>query len=379
MSVSPEQIGALHETYERQRDEALQNLGKVNVLIAGSSGVGKSTLINSIFGREVARTGVGKAVTQGIDRFEPPGSTLRIYDTRGFEIKNSEATVGAVREEVRRLRSSTDPNDQIHVAWLCIMERSHRIEAVHTSFLSMLSSESVPALVVVTKSLGDEEMLAAVKNLAIPNRGVRQVLAMPENLRGHEFPAHGVQDLVDDTIALLPEAQKSAFIAAQRARWDLKEKAATEAIAVAAAAAATSAFIPVPGGHSVALASIQMGLMARINAVLGITAAQAGGKDFVKGFIGMAAAHFGGQAAFGLAVSEALKFIPGLGTIGAGVIGGSIAAPITVVFGYAYLDAVKVYARDDLPLPSSDELAQRMAEMLKLNGQRYQSAASQYQ
>ena len=379
MSITPEQFGALHETYEKQRDDALQHLGKVNVLIAGSSGVGKSTLINSIFGKEVAKTGVGKAVTQNIDCFEPPASTLRIYDTRGFEIKNSETTVGAVKTEVRKLRASVNPNDQIHVTWLCIMENSHRVEDVHSSFLQMLSSENVPALVVVTKSLGDEEMLAAVKNIAVPNRGVRPVLAMSQNLRGHTFPAHGVNELVDDTIALLPEAQKSAFIAAQKARWDIKEKAAIEAIAVAAAAAGASAFIPVPGGHSAALASIQMGLMARINAVLGITPAHAGGKDFVKGFVGMAVAHFGGQAAFGLAISEALKFIPGLGTIGAGVIGGSIAAPITIVFGRAYLDAVKVYARDDLPLPSSEELAQRMAEMLKLNGQRYQNAAQQNQ
>ena len=376
---TPENVAQLADVYDQQRSAAVDHLGKVNVLIAGSAGVGKSTLINSIFGKEVAKTGVGRAVTQSIDRFEPPNSTLRIYDTRGFEIKNSEATVGAVQNEVRRLRASTDPYDQIHVAWLCILEHSRRVEDVHTSFLRMLSSESVPALVVITQSFEDEEMLAAVQRLAVPNRGVHQVLSESKTIKGHGISAFGVKELVDATLALLPDAQKAAFIAAQKARWELKEKAAVAAITYASFGAGASAFNPIPGGHSVVLAGIQMGLMARINAAIGISPEQTAGKDFVKGFLGMTAAHFGGQAAFGLVVSEALKFLPGLGTIGAGIIGGSIAAPITFAFGHAYLDSVKAYARDDLPLPPADQLASLMAQALRQNKDRYDQLAKQSQ
>ncbi len=36
---------------------------KTNILIAGKSGVGKSSLLNYIFGEEVAETGAGKPVT----------------------------------------------------------------------------------------------------------------------------------------------------------------------------------------------------------------------------------------------------------------------------------------------------------------------------
>lgn len=35
---------------------------KTNILIAGKSGVGKSSLLNYIFGEEVAETGAGKPV-----------------------------------------------------------------------------------------------------------------------------------------------------------------------------------------------------------------------------------------------------------------------------------------------------------------------------
>ena len=46
--------------YEKQNAA----LGRFNLAIFGKTGVGKSTLINAIFGEEVARTGIGEPVTQ---------------------------------------------------------------------------------------------------------------------------------------------------------------------------------------------------------------------------------------------------------------------------------------------------------------------------
>ena len=47
---------------------------KANVIVIGNSGVGKSTLINSIFGNreepELAETGKGEGITQKMDIYE---------------------------------------------------------------------------------------------------------------------------------------------------------------------------------------------------------------------------------------------------------------------------------------------------------------------
>ncbi|HYG48604.1 MAG TPA: GTPase [Allosphingosinicella sp.] len=361
----------MYHAYAHARAEAEASLGKVNVIVAGNAGVGKSTLVNAVFGKHVALTGVGRSQTQGIDEYSFPDLPLRLYDTRGFEIGDSAATVGAVHEKINDLRASTEPHAQIHVAWPCILEQSHRIEPVLTDLLNMLDRQSVPAVVVVTQALGDDEMVAKVRELAVPNRGVVPLLALEKRIGPHLIPAYGVSELIDVTLALLPDAQTAAFVAAQRARWDLKEKAAVAAINEAVAMAVASAGVPVPGGHSVALVGIQAWMIAQINARIGIRMRDSGGKDMVKAMAGMILTRFGGQTAFGYALSEALRFFPGLGSIGAAMIGGPIAGALTKIFGHLYLDSIKGYVQSDSPPPSPEALAERMKALLEQNRDRY--------
>lgn len=43
--------------------EKIKNLNTLNIIVAGKTGVGKSTLINSVFKEKLADTGMGKPVT----------------------------------------------------------------------------------------------------------------------------------------------------------------------------------------------------------------------------------------------------------------------------------------------------------------------------
>ena len=60
--TSPESLYG--EIFDQAIDEALQGPGTCNVLIAGRTGVGKSTLINSVFHGRMATTGRGEPVTR---------------------------------------------------------------------------------------------------------------------------------------------------------------------------------------------------------------------------------------------------------------------------------------------------------------------------
>ena len=71
--------------------------GTSNVLIAGRTGVGKSTLINAIFQGQYAATGQGRPVTQNTREITKEGIPLTIFDTRGLEMADFEETLGVWR------------------------------------------------------------------------------------------------------------------------------------------------------------------------------------------------------------------------------------------------------------------------------------------
>jgi predicted GTPase len=363
------------KAYARSAREAPLTIDKLNILVAGNSGIGKSTLINGVFGQRLAETGVGRSQTQDIQSYTVEGHPVCIYDTRGFEIKGAEQTVSAVRDKITTLRGQPDANDQIHIAWNCILEQSHRVEPIHLKFLDMLNSQQIPTIVVITQALGDVEMENKVRELAIPNQAVIPVLAQEKRISGQTISPHGISDLVDATLRLLPVAQRSAFQAAQQARWDIKEAAALREINLAVKEAAASAFIPISGGHSVALLGIQANLIMRINSSLGLSG-WVGGREMITALFGMVVSRLGGQTAFSFAITEVMRLFPGIGWVGAAAIGGPIAAAFTKAFGHVYLDAVKVYAQADMPLPSPEDLADRMRHLLERNGSFYRQISA---
>ena len=68
-----------------------KNMTRLNIMVMGKTGAGKSTLINQVFSRNLAVTGVGKPVTQAIRKYELEDFPLAIYDTPGLELGGENA------------------------------------------------------------------------------------------------------------------------------------------------------------------------------------------------------------------------------------------------------------------------------------------------
>ena len=66
--------------------EQINNLSILNIMVAGKTGVGKSTLINAVFKEHLADMGMGKPVTTYMRKITKKDVPLAIYDTRGFEL-----------------------------------------------------------------------------------------------------------------------------------------------------------------------------------------------------------------------------------------------------------------------------------------------------
>lgn len=348
----------LHDTIVDQAtiDEALRGLGTCNVLIAGRTGVGKSTLINSVFHGEMAATGDGRPVTKNARRICKEGVPLCVWDTRGLEMADFRETLDELTQLVERRARDPDAERHIHVAWLCIHEDGRRVEDAERDLCRALS-ERMPVLGVITKARSDERegFRAEVQRLLPEARNIVRVRAIAEALDdGHTLEPMGLEDLIEATVGLLPEGIRQAFAAAQRVSLRQKRERARRCVWSWSAKAAAAAAAPIPVADAAVLVPIQIRMLVQVSALYGLDVTRAFLTKLVFRVLGPAFAAMGGRAiAAGL-----LKLIPGGGAVLGGVIGAAVAGTLTVALGETYIAALdRAFARSnaDMPEPAAIE------------------------
>lgn len=118
-------------------NEENKKMGHVNIILAGKTGVGKSTLVNAVFGKKVAKTGTGRPITKEIKEITMPSSPLRLYDTVGLELREEQQKT--VKTDIIKLiedaRLANDTDKLIHCIWYCINANSNRIEDEEIRFI----------------------------------------------------------------------------------------------------------------------------------------------------------------------------------------------------------------------------------------------------
>ena len=113
--------------------EEFEKMPKLNIMVLGKTGVGKSTLINSIFGDSLVRTGIGRPVTSDIVRVEKKDFPLALYDTPGLELRG-ENDFSSLSEQVIKVIKDCFTDDiegnEIHCILYCVNTASHRFEPI---------------------------------------------------------------------------------------------------------------------------------------------------------------------------------------------------------------------------------------------------------
>ena len=98
-------------------------LEKMNFIIIGTSGVGKSTLINELFGEKLAAEGNGKRTTTENKKYESKlVPFMSILDTVGTEIGTGHKLSDVLKEtleEIMNKLEKNNPNEHIHCIIYC--------------------------------------------------------------------------------------------------------------------------------------------------------------------------------------------------------------------------------------------------------------------
>ena len=145
------------------------------ILVCGKTGVGKSTLINKVFGVEM--TEESTTYSQGVHdintAFESPNHPgLLIHDSRGWQA-GSDHELDLIAKFLRHRAFQKDPAESLHVIWFCVDSDVSRIEEADKRTFDTIAqfSHHVPVFVVGTK----KDKLVAYRKMELLEQYMKQM------------------------------------------------------------------------------------------------------------------------------------------------------------------------------------------------------------
>lgn len=338
------------ESFRAEFDRQAALIGRFNLAIFGKTGVGKSTLVNAIFGHQVAATGIGLPVTQGSHLYVDQRGTLGLIDTAGLEIGRDDKALLTDLTKVVTQRRKEPIHEQVHAVWYCVRGMDRRFEQSEGRFVQAVHDLGLPVFVVLTQvprnPAGvlhpDAVALAhSIDALGLPivSRHPFFTNALRDQFTGQ--PVHGLMELLAATFQAVPEAVHGALAAAQQIDLAAKAREAQRHIGASVAAAAAAAVTPIPFSDAALLVPIQLAMMARIAQLYTIRFERAAMLAVASS---VAATGVGRSAATNL-----VRLVPGAGTLAGGAVSASVASGVTFAMGQAWLTVVQRAAGGGLP------------------------------
>ncbi len=356
-------------------NEKIQNLSTLNIIVAGKTGVGKSTLINAVFKDELAETGMGRPVTNHMRKITKKDIPLAIYDTRGFELGKDvqEDVKKEVFDTINKGLATKDINKAIHCIWYCINTASNRIEPEEIEWLRELSRENqvtqVPIIVVLTQSISKKNAEQMRQMILDENLDIIQVI--PVLAKDFEIEdvgivkSFGLERLIEVMGEALPEELLDTLQHVQIASLSEKKRRASRVVATAALAATGQGAAPIPFADATLLIPTQVGMIASITVIFGFDVNKSVITALLSSTIGSGGATLLGRAV----VANILKLLPAAGSIAGGAISAGTAGVITAALGSAYIAFMELVYKGEMNIEdlSSKEGKETIANIFKEN------------
>lgn len=252
------ETGELNTDKLREHFKNLKGIkeSKMNILLMGYTGSGKSSLINALFGKEIAKAGVGKPITQHLEKYIDEQKGLILWDTKGIEATDYHDTMQSIKKEMEDSFKTLSEKEAIDVAYLCVKETSGRVQ--ERELLSFAKNWNIPTIVVFTHTQAE-----AGEAFVQESKGII------DEEWGFKVPVEGLEELVDETKKCLSDAIKNHFLRVQKVKIQERKQAmiakSKKIIHVASGLAGMAEANPIPFSDMPLITGIQTGMIHEMN------------------------------------------------------------------------------------------------------------------
>lgn len=351
--------------------DGCSQIKKVNLLIVGTTGAGKSTLINNLFGKKVCEIGKGKPCTQSFILYEE-NPYVNIYDSKGMEKDmDIDGFIDEMMSFIKEKNNDINPDNHIYIVLYCI--DAVNIQESDIKLINSVRDNGLNPIIIFTKAdIKQGYEIENLKKTALEyNINEKDIIfaASPDSTfyqMCSEDIKTGIKKMYERISEITPEVQKHALEVSQNIDLELKEKKikalrsqAYKIVTASAASAGVAGAIPIPGPDAVIITPIQLAMVGKIAAIYGLDVSEC--KEMVYPLL----SQFIGQTV----ARQLIKFIP----IAGSAISAGVAASLTGGLGYFCIDQFEkraVASMRNEPLPPliiNPDIAKSFIEMFDKN------------
>lgn len=315
------------ENLKKEYDKFEKSVKKPNIFLIGGTGVGKSSLINLVFGKNIAPIGVGKPVTQEVKKYEQKEIPVVIFDAKGYEVEDKYSQENYINNIIDFVSASKNkkPEDQIHLVWYLIQSSGHRVTEWDQYIIKKIKDLNIPISVVFTKC----DLISESEGKHLINE-IKTVETFQITTSTKLKPLHlELNNLLKWSFNNLQPGLREAFSKAQKVSLEIKSLNAKQVIVQHTTGNAIVGFTPIPFADAPILLTSQAAMVARILYIYDLQSYGELMPTLLKSVsIGTLISTSGKWL-----VGQFLKLIPAVGTAIGGLITGAVAASITFAVG----------------------------------------------